>query len=703
MILPWRGAFTAKERLTLLFENLEEILCLVILFGLPLFFLPNIFTTFELAKVFWVRSLVVLMVIVVGLKSLKRKKRKKGHVIELGLNLDKKFGMNLGSNLKKTHLPRAVFLLLMSGIIFLVWYGLATLFSAAPMVSFIGLYPRFQGLYSFGCYLIFGGFIFFILRKKTAIGQSEIFLKRLSSTMIMAAAITSFIALFAFFLPKVGINFLNFWDTDIFLGRVFGTMGHPDFLAGFLIMVIPQMICEIFQQKNSSSKKIRVMMWVALILSLITLYLTSSRAAFLGLNVALIVIAALYGKKIGNKKILFGALIFPLIIIIGLIGLQLVNHSWVKNTFAERFVFQGENLRSWQSRLSLWQGTLRLIAEHPLLGYGPDTFALVFPKYAPVKLNFSERLNDIPDRAHNEFLDLAVNIGIPGMLAGTFFFIFLLVVSVRKILSPDPRWLHMLGIIGGLAALFVNNLFSFSTTVVSAYMASFVAIVLSFIWPVRMIDTHHRDWKLNIFAKFFICLGLVILGGWWWHQDFQALTADYWYRVSFDLRNAGKNGEAIMALEKAQMSAPFQSFYAMALANIFISDNKFGDAFEQAQIATQLRHEDVYSLIIRAKVETGLQKYDLALADFEKAATKAPHYPQLYLEWGKSLLAAQQYQKAVDIFNYYLAIVPDFYRWKGHFAELSAEDQNRYRIFYKLNPDFDKVFEYLQKALNMKI
>ncbi len=51
-----------------------------------------------------------------------------------------------------------------------------------------------------------------------------------------------------------------------------------------------------------------------------------------------------------------------------------------------------------------------------MLGWGADTFRLVFPKFKPLEYVRDAGGNSVADNAHNYPLQLASGVGIPGML-----------------------------------------------------------------------------------------------------------------------------------------------------------------------------------------------------------------------------------------------------------------------------------------------
>lgn len=83
----------------------------------------------------------------------------------------------------------------------------------------------------------------------------------------------------------------------------------------------------------------------------------------------------------------------------------------------ESISFQGkEELAS--KRGYIWSRTFPLIKERPILGYGPDSFAIYFPQEDAVgKFKYFNTAKKIVDKPHNFYLQQAVNTGLISLLA----------------------------------------------------------------------------------------------------------------------------------------------------------------------------------------------------------------------------------------------------------------------------------------------
>lgn len=644
----------------------------MVIFLVPLFFLPNIETTFELAKVVIFRVTVLIMAMLWIAKILTTERVKIATLKTHDLAL---FGKKDG--FMKRHG------LMICLAFFVGWYLLATVLSVAPHLSIWGWYPRFQGLFTFGCYLLFGAVLFFNLRPGRQV-------ERLMTTVFCATALAAFLAI----LQRFHVQLFDLWDTSDFLGRVFGTMGDPNTLGVFLAMVIPLMVVRLLQTKNVISAMF------GLSFALPALSFTFSRAGFLGLFAGLFLMLLIVSKKMEKRTLFLTAVWLPVVAI----GLVVVVNIFHESDFVRshallyRLTFQEENWRSLETRLNLWPATARQILDSPIIGYGPETFAVTFPAYAPARLNFTENLGDIFDHPHNELLDWAVQIGLPGMLAYVAFWVLLFIAVIRRIMAEGRKdqWLFHTGVLSGVLALLVANQFGFMVTILQVYLVVLTVLLLRFL----VMEERVVPLKLQHSAKLAIFVAVCAVSVCYMlFHNFNLLLADYSYRH-------GEN-------ETAVQLAPQEPQYALALGTSMLQKTNAGEALSYADLATirnklqkasKLRGYDAFSLFTKAQVEALLGKtfqtsyFQMALTDFALAAKKAPNYAPIYLEWGKALLANKKYSSAVEAFEKYLSIVPEYYKWASDLSARSAKDQNEYRLFYKHHPDFNEVLVYLKQA-----
>jgi putative inorganic carbon (hco3(-)) transporter len=165
--------------------------------------------------------------------------------------------------------------------------------------------------------------------------------------------------------------------------RIFGTFGHPNSFGFYLVLVLTIAI-PLFIENTAAAKKIPLALLIAA--CSIMLILTFARGAWIGMVVALIVMALIRYRKMFYwlpVVIIAAVILFP----------QIVSRF-------QDVVKGGEATGSFGWRLNFWDlGFFDLIRQRPLLGHGIGSFPFF-------------QGND----AHNDYLRLAVEVGIPGLL-----------------------------------------------------------------------------------------------------------------------------------------------------------------------------------------------------------------------------------------------------------------------------------------------
>ena len=107
--------------------------------------------------------------------------------------------------------------------------------------------------------------------------------------------------------------------------------------------------------------------------------------------------------------------------------------------------------------LDLWNVAAVITRDHPLVGTGPDTFAVVFPEYRDRVLPPPQAAVFVPFRVespHNVYLAIASGAGVIALGAYVWLLAALASTVLRSGRGGDP--VHRLLLIGGLAAIAVH-------------------------------------------------------------------------------------------------------------------------------------------------------------------------------------------------------------------------------------------------------
>ncbi len=277
--------------------------------------------------------------------------------------------------LKDFVIPKTV----LNSLIFLYFFIILVSFarSSFPNESFKGLLRviKFSLLY-------FSLTEFFIADKKR--------IKRALLAIVLVAAFTFFNGLFQ---DIFGFDLLRHKVIDKldYLHRVNASFVHSNDFGAYLIAVLPLCICFFI---TVSSKKAKAFFLALCALGFYCLVRTSSRGAWLGFLFGIIVFFFYYKKRV--------AIVVPLCII----ALFLVSPHGIERVLN---IFKLGGDTGWE-RLQLWKGTWSMIKEHPVLGFGINTFSDYFPYYKPVEY-FDSRYS------HNSYLQMWAEIGALGLLS----------------------------------------------------------------------------------------------------------------------------------------------------------------------------------------------------------------------------------------------------------------------------------------------
>jgi hypothetical protein len=152
--------------------------------------------------------------------------------------------------------------------------------------------------------------------------------------------------------------------------------------------------------------------------------------------------------------------------------------NYVSIISPETIGFEGrEQLGS--ARGYIWSRALPLILNKPITGYGTDTFALAFPQHDYVgKYNAYNTNNMVVDKAHNLYIQVAINSGLIALLAYFSYFIILAkrIFSSIKTNGFNFTSIYQSAFITGLIAYFIASFFNDSTVHVSPVFWMFLAL-----------------------------------------------------------------------------------------------------------------------------------------------------------------------------------------------------------------------------------
>jgi O-antigen ligase len=256
--------------------------------------------------------------------------------------------------------------------------------------------------------------------------------------------------------------------------RPFGSLGHPNFLAAFLVMTLPLTAYFVLQATKQRYWGALVVLGLVGVTSLLAVVLSLSRGAWLGLVCAALVPLA-YWLFHGRRRRQIA--VVSLLLLSG-VGLALALVAWGNSGRLDGLVTRVRQVRNLGAYPYIWKAGVCIFRNHPIVGRGLDTFRLAFsrertPGYWQVEWGAT------PYQAHSEFIQVLASQGLLGAVALLAMLVGLVMVGRRawQRVGPEDRPL-LVALLAGLVGLIVQSAFTCTAIACGALFVT-VAGVLS--------------------------------------------------------------------------------------------------------------------------------------------------------------------------------------------------------------------------------
>ena len=477
---------------------------------------------------------------------------------------------------------------------------ISTVFSIDPLTSWFGYYSRFNGgfLSTLSYSFLYWAFVSNLDRKSAL---------RTLYIVLSSAVIVSIYGI----LEHFGID-KNIWVQDV-QNRVFSTLGQPNWLAAFLVALMPiAWSCSISNQfPNSKSKNIKSVFWFLVSMVLfITLLFTKSRSGLLGFITADLIFwgyvlspftntpgvnpwvsedvslrrdsapdeawekiprplgwgaSFKYKKRFLLQTIILNSLF---IIFVLVVGSPITNHQ--SPVTSQGPALETGGTESGTIRKIVWKGALQVWLHYPIIGSGVETFAYSYYKYRPVEHNLVSEWDFIYNKAHNEFLNTAANSGTVGLLSYLFLIGASFYLFIKKLELPITNYqFTIIALLSGYAGLSVTNFFGFSVVPTQLQFFLFPAIAVALGQEGERVKECKPSkvstaQKLMLFILLPFTLYLLLLISRYWY-------ADTLYTKGKAFNGVQKPDSALEYLIKAVSLEPTQALYHNELASSYTS------------------------------------------------------------------------------------------------------------------------------------
>ena len=429
---------------------------------------------------------------------------------------------------------------------------------------------------------------------------------------------------------------------------------------------------------------------ITLIILFLTIFIISSRGGSLSLILGFVILLSLLYKHV--KKSQFYSLFVIVFISLLLATLSQYFISDLPDGFAERMVTLKDTSEAGNSRFIIWKSLLPLFTEMPWYGFGLGSLWVFWPPYRPASDTSAGFF------AHNDYMQITLEAGYPGIILLILLFAFLLLSFIRTLKDNSQiinlSLLQRVEIISLFSALTTFAAHSFFTY--NFYILPLLIIAGFYLGRFNQLITMNSNSlktfpALNAYFKpitFIFCsVGLIfILCGYFLSLSFSS----YYNNQAKELMQKNKYQDSNVLFLKAQRLAPLMDnpFFSHADllrrgADKLISVNRIDKAnsllkyahenLDEAEKLNPLRPQTHH---IRGLIYEKKQP-EKAIVEFKKALKLDPRFLFSRIQLAKLLYKNKRLKQAIEVLyqgvDYNYPVNKVMLEYMRFFAKLSRE------------------------------
>jgi O-antigen ligase len=343
--------------------------------------------------------------------------------------------------------------------IFIILIILSTIFSVNPETSIFGSVHRFEGVISLISYCSLFIFAYRLINPSL--------IKKTIKGIVGISIIVSIYGILQHYL----IDFLPRNSSKIGDTRSFAFFDNPNFFGSYLVITI---LLSITLFLTAQKNKERYYYLFCTSISFSAMIFSGTRSAWIGVMFGVIFLTMVV---VLMRKDLWKSWTYLLITLTALFCVIDItedggNFKRVFSSFSESYKIatdQGTGHEG-SSRFFIWKKSMPLIPEFFWLGSGPDTFKYVFPIDEEESLKYFYTPDITVDKAHNEYLQMAVTLGVPALIMYLFLVCYILYKAIISIkISNSNNRLILYGLISVILGYLIQAFFNISVVPVAPF------------------------------------------------------------------------------------------------------------------------------------------------------------------------------------------------------------------------------------------
>lgn len=237
------------------------------------------------------------------------------------------------------------------------------------------------------------------------------------------------------------------------IGYVTGTFLNRNHFAGLLEMTLGIQVGLFLRTCHKRLTLQSVFLTVLLTVTLIALVKSGSRSGMASLVLSFLICLPFLWRRASSAVLLF-IYMFVICLAGGVV--------WGWETLSSRMSELPEQIHTLEGRILGWKAMLPMLQDHLWTGIGLGNFKWIFPAYQPAELIYGW------DHVHNDYLEIALETGLPAFVLILFFFGSLFRNIVTELSQKDMSSFALsFGALSGLAAIAIHGLTDFNFAIPS--------------------------------------------------------------------------------------------------------------------------------------------------------------------------------------------------------------------------------------------
>ena len=540
----------------------------------------------------------------------------------------------------KSYLPKRslIFYFVLASVAVLT---LATIFGADVSRSFWSNFERMEGLLGHLHLLMY----FLVL---VGINRTEKDWWRFFHVSFIASLFVGGYAIF----QLAGVNEIHQGGT-----RIDATLGNATYLAVYMLFHV---FLALYYFLKSQKNAWRILYAALFLFDIFFVYQTATRGAVLGLFGGLFLSAIVFSFSAGDKRwrnFSYGAI--TLMVALAFIFYFAKDSKFItESTTLARVRNISIASDDAQARFHIWSMSFKAFKERPILGWGPENFAVVFSKHYDPRLWSREPWFD---RAHNAVFDWLIQGGILGLISYLGIFASSIWLLFKKFSAGKTSNIELSVFGGFLAGYFFQNLFVFDQ--LTSYILIFAILAYLNFLVAKDNATQALTLKFSQGAQYVWSAAIFIaLLSSIYVFNIKPILANASLLSALSSANSGNFEEAQNEFKRAIDLSPLgrreareqYSYFATLIASRqeipeAIRKSSLDEAIREAKLQTEDSPLDARSALFLGSVYDAAGRSAEAFEAFKKAQELSPKKQQIIFLVAQHYIQQQNFDKAIEL------------------------------------------------------